>query len=109
MRQQFDFLLILDALLIPVFERVFYFLKLPIAGTDDMIQHSNLRRAYFGFLISIAQANLTEVFYSESALPSPLLTLPAGLTPARAQRTSRISSPCCSPLRTTSRDWKSVV
>ena len=35
-----------------------------------MIQHSNLRRAYFSFIMSIANANLTEVFYSESTFSS---------------------------------------
>ncbi|KAI5478878.1 Exportin-T [Pseudohyphozyma bogoriensis] len=60
-----NFLSILDTLLLPVFNRVFYFLKLPIAGTDDTIQHSNLRRAYFNFILSITSANLQEVLYSE--------------------------------------------
>lgn len=73
---QFAFLTILDTLLLPVFNRVFSFLKLPIAGTDDMIQHSNLRRAYFSFILSITSANLQEVFYSESSSPFPSLPLP---------------------------------
>ncbi|GAA6017846.1 hypothetical protein JCM10207_003473 [Rhodosporidiobolus poonsookiae] len=60
-----NFLDILDTLLLPVFNRVFHFLQLPIAGTDDMVQHSTLRRAYFNFILSICGANLQEVFYSE--------------------------------------------
>ncbi|KAG0654816.1 pre-tRNA nuclear export protein [Rhodotorula mucilaginosa] len=60
-----NFLEILDTLLLPVVNRVFHFLSLPIAGTDDMVQHSTLRRAYFNFILSIAGANLQEVFYSE--------------------------------------------
>ncbi|GJN94034.1 hypothetical protein Rhopal_007097-T1 [Rhodotorula paludigena] len=60
-----NFLDILDTLLLPVFNRVFHFLQLPIAGTDDTVQHSTLRRAYFGFILSITGANLQEVFYSE--------------------------------------------
>lgn len=41
-------------------------------GTDDTVEHSTLRRAYFTFILSIASANLQEVFYSESALSLPL-------------------------------------
>ncbi|GAA5891828.1 hypothetical protein JCM6882_007375 [Rhodosporidiobolus microsporus] len=59
------FLDMLDTLLLPVFNRVFHFLQLPIAGTDDMVQHSTLRRAYFNFILSICGAGLQEVFYSE--------------------------------------------
>ncbi|BGP35706.1 pre-tRNA nuclear export protein [Rhodotorula toruloides] len=60
-----NFLDILDTLLLPVFNRVFHFLSQPISGTDDMIQHSELRRAYFNFILSIVSVNLQEVFYSE--------------------------------------------
>ncbi|GAA5960825.1 hypothetical protein JCM21900_002296 [Sporobolomyces salmonicolor] len=60
-----NFLEILDTLLLPVFNRVFHFLQLPVAGTDDTLQHSHLRRAYFNFILTIAGANLQEVFYSE--------------------------------------------
>ncbi|GAA5834356.1 hypothetical protein JCM11251_007967 [Rhodosporidiobolus azoricus] len=72
------FLDMLDTLLLPVFNRVFHFLQLPIAGTDDMIQHSTLRRAYFNFILSICGAGLQEVFYSErnkAQLPSILTSI----------------------------------
>ncbi|GAA5859251.1 hypothetical protein JCM8547_008938 [Rhodosporidiobolus lusitaniae] len=72
------FLDILDTLLLPVFNRVFHFLQLPIAGTDDMVQHSTLRRAYFNFVLSICGAGLQEVFYSEknkAHLPSILQSI----------------------------------
>ncbi|BGP43722.1 pre-tRNA nuclear export protein [Rhodotorula kratochvilovae] len=72
------FLSILDTLLLPVFNRVFHFLQLPIAGTDDTVQHSALRRAYFGFIMSVCGAGLTEVFYSEknkAHLPSVLQSI----------------------------------
>lgn len=58
--------MILDTLLMPVFNRVFYFLKLPITGTDDTFQHSQLRRAYFSLILAMAAANLQDVLYSES-------------------------------------------
>ncbi|GAA5895540.1 hypothetical protein JCM8208_005261 [Rhodotorula glutinis] len=73
-----NFLSILDTLLLPVFNRVFHFLQLPIAGTDDTVQHSHLRRAYFNFILSIAGAGLQEVFYSEknkAHLPSILQSI----------------------------------
>ncbi|KAK4699304.1 exportin-T, partial [Phenoliferia sp. Uapishka_3] len=60
---------ILDTLFIPVFNRVVYYLKLPIAGTDDVVQHSALRRAYFGFILSIFAANLQEILYSGKNQP----------------------------------------
>ncbi|SGY86016.1 BQ5605_C009g05795 [Microbotryum silenes-dioicae] len=56
---------VLDTLLLPVFNRVFHFLKQPITGTDDEIQHATLRRAYFNFILSITSSNLQQVFYSE--------------------------------------------
>lgn len=58
----------LDLLLIPVFDRVYYFLEQPITGTDDIHQHSELRRAYFGLLLSIASANMQSVFASPSKI-----------------------------------------
>ncbi|GAA5993378.1 hypothetical protein JCM11641_008430, partial [Rhodosporidiobolus odoratus] len=72
------FLDTLDTLLLPVFNRVFHFLQLPITGTDDMVQHSTLRRAYFSFILSVCGANLQEVMYSEkneSHLPSILQSI----------------------------------
>ncbi|GAA5937886.1 Ran GTPase-binding protein LOS1 [Sporobolomyces koalae] len=63
------FTTILDTLLLPVFNRVFHFLQLPIAGTDDQVQQSTLKRAYFNFIIVICGANLQEVFYSEKNQP----------------------------------------
>ncbi|SCV74530.1 BQ2448_7559 [Microbotryum intermedium] len=59
---------VLDTLLLPVFNRVFHFLKQPITGTDDEIQHATLRRAYFNFILSITSSNLQQVVYSESEL-----------------------------------------
>ncbi|GAA5912917.1 Ran GTPase-binding protein LOS1 [Sporobolomyces salmoneus] len=64
-----NFTTILDTLLLPVFNRVFEFLQLPIAGTDDRVQHSTLKRAYFNFIITICSANLQQVFYSEKNQP----------------------------------------
>ena len=53
-------------MLMPVVDRVFHFLKTPINGTDDAVQHSVLTRAYFNMFLSILGANLQEVLYSES-------------------------------------------
>ena len=64
-----EFVEILDTLLWPVFSRVFDFLKLPIAGTDDVVEHSTLRRAYFAFILSIISANLQQVLYSPANHP----------------------------------------
>lgn len=66
---QIAFLDILDTLLLPLLTRVFSFLETPISGTDDVVQHSQLRRAYFNFILSITSANMQEVFYSDSGLP----------------------------------------
>ncbi|GAA5820935.1 hypothetical protein JCM10212_000554 [Sporobolomyces blumeae] len=64
-----NFTTILDTLLLPVLNRVFHFLQTPIAGTDDQVQHSSLKRAYFGFVLTICGAGLGEVFYSEKNQP----------------------------------------
>ncbi|KAK4053974.1 pre-tRNA nuclear export protein [Microbotryomycetes sp. JL221] len=60
-----SFVEILDALLLPVVNRVVHFLKTPINGTDDAVYHAQLRRAYFNFLLSITGANLQQVLYSD--------------------------------------------
>lgn len=60
---------ILDALLLPVFNRVYEFLKLDVTGTDDAVQHSSLRRAYFNLLLSIAQGGMPHVLYSNTNKP----------------------------------------
>lgn len=62
------FVEMLDVLLAPVFDRVYYFLEQPITGTDDIHQHSELRRAYFSLLLSIANANMQSVFTSQRTL-----------------------------------------
>ncbi|GAA6024202.1 hypothetical protein JCM11491_001283 [Sporobolomyces phaffii] len=64
-----NFTTVLDTLLLPVFNRVFHFLQIPITGTDDQVQHSTLKRAYFNFIITICTSNLQEVFYSEKNQP----------------------------------------
>ena len=74
-----NFTSILDTLLLPVFNRVFHFLQLDIAGTDDQVQHSTLKRAYFNFIITICGAGLQEVFYSESKLSLTFLSFLATL------------------------------
>lgn len=56
----------LDVLLAPVFDRTYYFLEQPIQGTDDIQQHSELRRAYFSLLLSICNAGMQSVFLSTS-------------------------------------------
>lgn len=58
------FIEMLDVLLAPVFDRVYHFLEQPVTGTDDIQQHSELRRAYFNLLLSIASANMQSVFTS---------------------------------------------
>ena len=54
----------LDVLLIPVFDRTYHFLEQPITGTDDIQQHSELRRAYFTLLLSISTAGMQSVYFS---------------------------------------------
>lgn len=55
----------LDMLLAPVLERVYHYLEMPITGTDDIQLHSELRRAYFNLMLSIASAGMSSVFFSE--------------------------------------------
>lgn len=55
----------LDMLLAPVLERVYHYLEMPVTGTDDIQQHSELRRAYFTLMLSIASAGMSNVFFSE--------------------------------------------
>lgn len=58
-------------LLAPVFDRTYFFLEQPVTGTDDIQQHSELRRAYFGLLLSIANANMHAIFASPRKFKSP--------------------------------------
>lgn len=54
----------LDLLIAPVFDRVYYFLEQPLTGTDDIQQHSELCRAYFSLLLSISSAAMQDVLIS---------------------------------------------
>jgi len=57
----------LDVLLGPVFDRTYLFLEQPVTGTDDIQQHSELRRAYFALMLSISNAGMQDVFFSARA------------------------------------------
>ena len=57
----------LDLLLASVCDRTYFFLEQPVTGTDDIQQHSELRRAYFTLLMSICTALMSDVFYSSRA------------------------------------------
>jgi exportin-T len=67
---QESFAEMLDVLIGPVFDRVYFFLEQPVTGTDDIQQHSELRRAYFNVVLSIANANMHSVFFSPSRFPA---------------------------------------
>ena len=56
-------------LLAPVLDRVYYYLEMPVTGTDDIQQQSELRRAYFTLMLSIASAGMSNVFFSERKRP----------------------------------------
>ena len=84
---------ILDTLLMPVFNRVFHFLKMDITGTDDTIEHSSLRRGYFSLILAIASGELEPVLYSQSQSRSSSLV--AVLMFLFAQRISLISRTFC--------------
>ena len=57
---------ILNALLTPFLQRVFAGLAEPVAGTDDEIQLTELKREYLGFLLVILNNGLESVLVSES-------------------------------------------
>lgn len=56
---------ILNTLLTPFLQRVFAGLAEPVAGTDDEIQLTELKREYLGFLLVILNNGLESVFVSE--------------------------------------------
>ncbi|KAH8916215.1 hypothetical protein BT69DRAFT_1314090 [Atractiella rhizophila] len=60
---------VLDNLILPLFQRVVYFLNQPINGTDDKVQQSELRRAQFGLINMIINSHLHEVFVSPTNRP----------------------------------------
>lgn len=68
-RYKATFAEMLDVLLIPVFDRTYHFLEQPITGTDDIQQHSELRRAYFTLLLSISTAGMQSVYFSSRNAP----------------------------------------
>lgn len=45
--------------------RIDHFLQNPVTGTDDAVQHSDLRRAYFNLLISVFSAGQYSILVSE--------------------------------------------
>lgn len=57
---------ILNTLLTPFLQRVFAGIAEPVAGTDDEIQLTELKREYLGFLLVILNNGLESVLVSES-------------------------------------------
>lgn len=57
---------VLDSLLTPLLQRIFHGLSKPVAGTDDDIQLTELRREYLSFIQIILQHGLGAVLVSES-------------------------------------------
>jgi exportin-T len=68
-----DFVPMLDAMLNQVVSRVFVTLEAPVQGTDDELRHSELRRAYFGLILSLFVNNFQSILLSqrESAPQNP--------------------------------------
>jgi exportin-T len=61
---------ILDAILTPLFQRVFQKLSGPITGTDDEVHLKELRREFLSFILNCLNQNLGAVFISSSKLSS---------------------------------------
>ena len=59
---------ILNTLLTPFLQRVFAGLTDPIAGTDDQIQHAELKQKYLNFLLVILNNDLGSVLISSGTL-----------------------------------------
>jgi exportin-T len=60
-----DFVPMLDAMLGQVVSRVFVTLEQPMQGTDDELRHSELRRAYFTFLLQVFANNYQSILLSQ--------------------------------------------
>lgn len=56
---------ILDALLTPFLERVLKSIYEPTTGTDDEIQHAELKREYLNFLLALLNNELAAIIISE--------------------------------------------
>lgn len=56
---------VLNTLLAPLLQRVFAGIAEPVTGTDDEIQHVELKREYLNFLLRILENGLESVLVSE--------------------------------------------
>ena len=60
---------ILDEMVIPIKEKVFYFLQKGVSGTDDIVDKTELKRSYLTFWAAVFSAQVESVLISERNLP----------------------------------------
>ncbi|CAO1622643.1 unnamed protein product [Sympodiomycopsis kandeliae] len=58
----------LDELLLVLIERVFHFLNMPVSGTDDAVQRSELQRSYINFLSQAVTSGIDGILTSDRNL-----------------------------------------
>ncbi|RKO91340.1 armadillo-type protein [Blyttiomyces helicus] len=60
---------VLNDILSPLLDRIFYFLNQPVDGTDDAIRLFELRKAYLNYIVQVFNSEVEGVFISDVNAP----------------------------------------
>ena len=51
----------------PLLSRIFESLNKPVEGTDDIIEQTNMRKAYLSFILNLLTNRMESIFVSEGS------------------------------------------
>jgi exportin-T len=51
--------------MLPLLSRIFESLNKPVEGTDDIIEQTNMRKAYLTFILNLLNNRMESIFVSE--------------------------------------------
>lgn len=55
--------------MLPLLSRIFESLNKPVEGTDDIIEQTNMRKAYLSFILNLLNNRMESIFVSEGTSP----------------------------------------
>lgn len=51
--------------MLPLLSKIFESLNKPVKGTDDIIEQTNMRKAYLSFILNLLNNGMESIFVSE--------------------------------------------
>jgi exportin-T len=53
--------------MLPLLSRIFESLNKPVEGTDDIVEQTNMRKAYLSFILNLLTNRMESIFVSEGS------------------------------------------